>query len=654
MDLPIRFRLRPKTILAGALVVALGSASALALASLGLGGARASGQTVLTVNSTALTEASSSCATVSGVCTLRQAIEEANATPADTDVLIQVEPGLSGAIAFPGAADQLMTTTAASPDDSGGAVFWARRPMTIDLDNRIGLAVADGAQPGPLNQVAGIWVDGPGVKLRNFTDWFATQSGVVFSPNAAGSSLEGGETVQVDNNHLDRQVLVMGGASDITIADYRMGRAAEAGVAVKSPSGTTTISGLTIAGVVFDNAPSSGGACLETDGGACSPDGIYSGPDLSLANFTVADSEFRDFIGGGQPIDLARGGAMRAAWDIKDNTFTNIRAGAGESEAALALPSGQSFDLSDPTPNHIRDNRFDNQAAAGLQGIAIFWESNATSADGAKASRLFIQDNRFDGYTDTIRLRSARTVTVTRNTFGPNTTASTTTTGEETGDGKVMFDNQGLTNGKINPWTPGNATVYCSSISIVVKPPVNTPIPNSKSINIDVYWTGAGRAEIFIATLTNVSDSGSSGYSATIPNIKVPRGGAVRLQAQAYTDQDPQRQSSQYSRSNPLLSIGDCPAEVASTEIDLRAWNKVPAGATTHDQIIDPASGAVELPDGSPLPLGAGIWFTYTVRNTGSVPINDLVVRDSVSQKNVCVIKQLAAGATAGCARRHV
>ncbi|MDR2347150.1 MAG: hypothetical protein LBD90_00715 [Bifidobacteriaceae bacterium] len=619
---------------------------------------------VLIVNSAEL-NASGDC-TGNDVCTLRRAIEIANQTDPAADVLIEAE--VDGTIPFPTAANDVAETSAVSPWDTG-VVFSLKRPMEIDLHNRLGLAPAKGDTTTKTAAVAAMLVDAPGVKLRNFSDWFSQQSVFVFSANSDGSSLVGGKSIQTASNHTNRQVVIMAGAQDITISQYTTGRQASdgdsGGIALTrlASDSTGVIENVTISEVVFDNETASSAKCDASNGTGCSANGVFVTNGVAVDGLTLKNSQFRNFwrTSGSAGTYVSALNASAAGplsnWEVTDNQFSDTRSGT---YAAVQLPKTASL----PGPVHIRRNVFDNSMSTDVykQKRAIYFQryEDTTDTDNQSASGLFIEDNYFDGYSQTIDLLTAGTVTVQRNTFGPksNSVSSSTpskedpygTAGEESGTSEnVMVNNDGRgSNHAIRTWWPKAASIDGCGLSIELQASstAGADFQPRPPVDIDVYWTAATTAEVYLGTLKGLEAPGTY----TLDGVS-PGAGRIRVQTQGTSLTGAQPESSQYSRVVGLAQGDGSATCEPGVGIALTAWTDVPPEATSYDAIT--ASEATELVRGSPVEAGAEVWFTYLVTNTGQTMLRQVVVTDS--EAAVCVVTDLPPGKTAGCARRtHV
>ncbi|MDR2252904.1 MAG: hypothetical protein LBD97_03430 [Bifidobacteriaceae bacterium] len=618
------------------------------------------GRVVFTVNSTAL-EANGSDCSGGGVCTLREALRAADAADPAADVLIRAD--VDGKITFPKSNLSLPVTGSVTPWDTQGALFHVKRPVEIDLGDRLGLATVNGSVSAPAAATAAMLVDAPKVKLRNFSNWFSYQSVIVFSDQSDGSSLIGGESIQTDNNHTNRQVVIMAGADNITVSHYTMGRQSSetgsGGIALTRFSGGSvgTVSGAVISNVVIDNKTSASAACGTSDGKGCSASGLYLSNSVAVDGLRVENSDFKNFWltdSGFSAFNAVEGGAL-TNWQVEGNRFTDTRSG---SLATLQLPTRASL----PGPVHIRRNVFDNGASPSAQKQAIAF-ARLEPEKSTSASGLFIEDNHFDGYAQTIRLQAAGTVTVRRNTMGAASgswSGSTIdsnwdpfgTVGEEfrSDTENIMFANQdNRTNRWIATFWPYQAKVQGCSISFRVMWTQNTAsqIWPEVPADVDVYWTATTKAEVYLGTL-----KGFTQQDLYTLDVAPPAAGRIRLQSQGLGQDSllpEQQESSQYSRLAAVDAATGCKPDV---RIELDAWVDVPADVTSYDELL--ASTATRLGDGATIRAGGEVWFSYKVTNTGPVRLRRVLVSDNTPEASVCVLADLAAYSQAGCIRRTV
>jgi adhesin/invasin len=632
----------------------LATLTTIVTAQLDTSAAQAAEVVTFTVNSTALIAPDPSCDGAGGECTLREALESANAVPPGADVLINVDERVEGNIPFPTSSDvePLMYKGTTAGLDADGAVFWADRPMTIDLGGRLHLVPGASASTAAFDLVTGIFVDAENVHLKNFTNWFSSATAIMFSGASSGSSLDGGSSIQTANNHTDRQIAIWAPASDLTISNYIMGRQNnpdyDGSIVIEGTAAKRSLANITISNVTFDNSLDSS-TCSSSDGRGCSAHGINLQAGASLDGLVVENCSFVNFTGSRVPIDASSGGDQ-SNWDIRGNTFKDIRVSdsvgpTGEGYAAVRLPTDETFSGS----SYIRDNVFNNSSPAsqGKQGLAIYWNGAVSSLTSTTPSTVFIEDNYFDGYLMPVRIYQTGTLTVRRNTFGPASGSQSDPKDEEAGGtstwAKFMFNNWDATaNRNIRTWHPQSATITDCVLQVKVEPPTSGTAP-STPVTLDFYWTAANQAEEYLGSVHNLTSA------TTVALEQLPRSaGHIRLQTQGRGATDAQAESSQYSRTVPVAAPPTCQPAL---EIDLRGWAEVPSGATSHDQIL--ASGAIELDDAVSVTSGTPLWFTYTVRNTGGVVLREVLVRDS-QQNPVCQIEVIPIGATAGCARQTV
>ncbi|MDR0592879.1 MAG: hypothetical protein LBG60_06410, partial [Bifidobacteriaceae bacterium] len=499
--------------------LAVSSAALVGVAAASAAGDAAGGLVTFTVDSLALNDPAADCGDRSKRCTLRNALAAAEVIGADRDVRIEVASQLwdganlvsEGNIPFPTDAGEIEEAGVSLTPWDKGAVFRVTRPLELDLGRRVHLIPPDGEDTSlvGVKEAAGLVVEAEDVRLRNFSDWYSYQSAIVFSAAADRSSLAGGQSIQSENNHTNRQIVVMAGADGVSISDYRLGRESSAadGAAIaltrltSSTGAVDTVSNLTVDDVVFDNTPSApaNSTCNSTDGTGCSADGLYLHGSVKVDGLTVQNSVFQGFRQSGrQPIDAAAAGEM-TNWEIRRNRFTDIQIKANDSNSATVLlkaPSG-----SRPGPVRVHDNDFDNSATPAVQGPAIYFEG-AEAAESTRPSGVFIEDNRFDGYNPTVKLLNGGAVTVRRNTFGAGTTsAAGTGTAEETGTSGVMVTNSGQpTNRGIWTWYPTAASLTPCGFEVAVTPNSGAAkkgmAPNMPA-DLDFYWTASKTAEVY-------------------------------------------------------------------------------------------------------------------------------------------------------------
>jgi adhesin/invasin len=599
------------------------------------------------------------CLTADGACTLRAALEEANATPAEQTVRISVADGFEATMTVANNPLDYMTNQPASAEATAGAYFHITRSMTVDLGNRLHISPLAG---GSTNLSAAFLVDAPNVQLLNFKDVYSNHTSVVFGPDSDGSVLAGGSAIN-QNVYLARSMVeVLPGANDITIRDFSMGRFTPANgmgmihISAYSGGGAVTagrVQNLAIKSVTFTNAPPSGGSatCSSTSQSGCSATAIELGSNARIDGFTVADSTFDYFRAGSSAIN-ARNGASGSNWDIRDNTFTRISTGKEVADATIAWPLRQRFDGT----NYIRRNLFDNagtHAGPAQQDNAIYVPGDAS---GTMASHLFIEDNEFNGYlAQSILLDRTGTTTVRRNTFGTDSASQATTANEETIGGQhdvgtLLTNWTQASNRKVLTWKPTNAIILGCQLNATVEPRTQSEVSKEQNlavlpVTLDFYWTNYRTAEEYLGS---VQITTGAAQTVVVPYLPQKTGGQLRLQTQGSSPAN-QPESSQYSRTVGVRGTAGASCATPSMTIDLRAWRNVAAGASSYESIQ--ATGT-EVPSGSVVTASEPVWFTYAVTNTSAVLLIDVTVRDSYANP-VCVIPRIRQGTTATCWSRR-
>jgi hypothetical protein len=617
------------------------------------------------------------CATAATppTCSLRAAIEEANATEPGPEVQVGVAPEVSGVIGMPDSdTAALMTTDWAAPLNQG-AYFRITRTMTVDLDGRLGTVATGSARP-----VAAFWVDAPNVGLTGFTNVFSNQTSVVFGPTSDGSVLEQSDLVNSANNYPRALIRVRPGADDITIRDSTLGRSALAsgefgGMIRLTPTDDPTdkvsaIKNLTIERVKFDNTAVSGAACNASDGRGCSDTAIDTSDAPRLENLVIRGCTFNHFPAGRHAIDLADVHTA-SSLTIEDSVFTKIASGTGLVDATIRLNDKRNL----AGPNYIRRNVFDNKGTTG-QNFAIAWEGGNSTAGNVTRANTFIEDNHFDGYEDaTILLGSTGTLTVRRNTFGTATASQNTTLNEEsrgntfTGAGdkaSLMFMNfNNTSNRRIRGWFPSNAhiTDQCElKVSVeqfwMQDSAYGTYYYPLWPVTLDFYYTTSHTAEVYLGSLENLTlDPPKSAMTVTVPDLP-PGEGHIRVQTHGtgsstdYPNTSPLHpESSQYSRTTPVKAPPAGCKSASPLSLDLRAWAGEGLDTAGHDSIIASGTAAgAEITDSVLIDESQPVWFTYTVTNTDFATLRNVLVYDSQANP-VCVIERIQRGRTEGCSR---
>ncbi len=448
-----------------------------------------------------------------GECTLRAAIQEANADPgADR---IEVDPGFAGGnIDVTGNTSTWMTTTSpvatsnnesgvggADWGDGGGAVYVVTAPVTIDMDHKITASTASNIDVG----VALFFIDGPDVTITGLDNSYAGETTFYVGPKAVNVTLTDG-VVSTPNYYPERLLLVRGGATNVTLSHYQVsGFAADAGgygwTIVDATSAAKPVNGLTLQDNLYHSTVNESGAsaCNGDTANGCNTsvlravddyvndlviDGntyyhlnhnvAYQGRFLNLRGTTsqavnnpvavsitnnelsepilVVDKALIDFGDSGDSANVS-------SFEITGNKFTDVTAQQQDMNGLIRLPAQRTV-----TSGLIADNVF---TAGDARMQAIYWQGNTRANDlSTFDSHVVIRDNYFDGWGDdasrpTIRLYQTGAVTVQGNTFGTATTTQTDTTQEESNNSTIggyirtMLSNFNLSsNGKMNTWFP--------------------------------------------------------------------------------------------------------------------------------------------------------------------------------------------------------
>jgi hypothetical protein len=622
------------------------------------------------------------CETAAGNCSLRAAIQQANFFGKDTPqiaVRITVKEGLQGVIEMPdddaSYAAALMTTESPAALNNG-AYFQITRPMTIDLDGRLGVRAMGSAHP-----VAAFWVDGPKVVLTGFKDVFANQSSVVFGPTSDGSVLEKSEFLNSRNNFPRAVIRVRPGADDITIRSTKLGRSkldeagtdAYGGMIRLTPSSdptdtTSPIKNLLIEDVTFDNTRTGTGGCTTSDATGCADTAIDTYLRPKLVNLVIRDCTFRHFPAKREVIDLSAVDES-SSFTIEDNRFYDVQTGVNPANATIHLPLERSV----KGPNYIQNNVFDNTGTSG-QNHAIRWKGIVTknpvetkTVDKVKNtpignntfSNTFIEENEFNGYKGaSIMLLNTGIVTTARNTFGTGSASQKGDTAleEEVGgtSDAMLLNSDATSNRRILGWFPTEPLINQDcELTVQVQQrwwaeKYGTYYYPFWPVRLDFYYTELNTAELYLGSVeTNSSES-----RVKVPKLP-PAKGYIRIQTQGIgtdanyppTTGPANPESSQYSRTVAVDPGGCHDPELA---LDVQAWTGVAPDADSYAKI----SQGTKIPDNGLVPAGETVWITYTVTNTGRPPLYHVVVSDNQGEGWGCVIDKVSQHGNQSCWRR--
>lgn len=472
------------------------------------------------------------CETAAGTCTLRAAIEEANALNLPKgSVAIAMADGLIGTIDPLDTADARMRSTRVTFDDQG-AHYELTAPMLIDLDNRVSIHTSTDTNSALFH------VDGPDIEFRNMTQILSGKTSIVAGPNARNFLLDGGETSTDRDWFPERFMVFREGASDITVRNYRVQGFSHwnNGTAIFffNAQNNTPIRNVRIENVHITYPTYT--TCNGSDGSGCRTDIVQFNPrnsNVVVDGFTFTDSSVSNLTDR-DGFTFSRGTAatsVRASnIDISNNSFISMQGnGTGVNNAFITLPYGRL-----EGENRIVGN--DIIRADRGQTFAISWNGNTSSGS---AGNLRIANNYFDGYTATsISLNNTGPVAVEGNTFGTRSASQgRPATNEETRTGdNTLFVNNNNANRRVLTWFPtADAQVSTGAMpnhvvpmnsafdegvpvclaTLEVSAPTSGNVP-AGPVDLDVYWTADRTAEIYLGRAEAVS-----GGSATI-ELRLP------------------------------------------------------------------------------------------------------------------------------------
>ncbi len=329
-----------------------------------------------------------------------------------------------------------------------------------------------------------------------------------------------------------------------------------------------------------------------------------------------------------------------------------------------------------------------------LGDVAIYVNAASTPAgtNSTTPSNITISDNYFDGYASGdggVRFFRTGLATFSHNRFGTRSGGSGTSS-EETSSGASMFHNFDTTsNEKIGTWfptgtaklvtgeTPAGAlpvtqeladpTAPVCEATVAVQRPTTGIIPRNP-VTLDVYWTTANDAELYLGSVSGVTganatlsfllpvgsqsaDGGATSIMAVDATTGATATGSIRLQTQV--EGGAQLESSQYSRT-VALEKGNCKPALtinqAATQNDSTSARDL-YFTVTSTMPLDPASltasdiGLTATATGStidagrlnprvvsitPVPGSNGKAFDVVVRVDDSATVTATVAAESV------------------------
>ncbi|MCL2803367.1 MAG: hypothetical protein FWD29_05375 [Micrococcales bacterium] len=539
----------------------------------------------LEVNSTAFLGSDAApgngiCSTATaGQCTLRAAIEEANALAANgdpRDVVITVattfrEGGTTASVTSTTTASGWMASTSVTgrPLWDIGAYFTITAPgLTIDLDNRYELT------PDRYNPVAGVAfsVNAPNVTLRNLTRVFGVGATIYASPSASGLVVDKGDARQSYSDAARRYILIHPGADNVTVRDLTVGRlnpaVEEDGTSAASGYGAIVLDskglsqpivGLTVERVRFDQT-SAGGACGYMSGTACNSSGLVAYNGVNIEGLTIRDSYFTGHAGGHAAISLNHVGDLKNI-SLVGNRFHNNPVSSTTEMFWQAVVRMAQAKLANGRIE-VRHNTFD-ATAKPIQADAFLFSGaldlTHDAAEGAKPSNVYVEDNDFDGFqwASVDMYARSRASTIKRNTFGTATRTDLTTKFEESSHQSYLMVSNSFeaTNGKIVPWIIDSVTHQPGGLAQVKVVQNTTNLGTygravSAPVEVDIYWTASRTAEVYLGSIRVGSGTEGTGV------IPLPSTTGY-LRTQTFNLATPQVQSSQFSRTFALSGMAD-------------------------------------------------------------------------------------------------
>lgn len=372
------------------------------------------------------------CLTTAGECSLRAALEQANAlsaSPGD-DIRIEFAPELTGDIAHTGSTPRMHGSALGQRSDVLGVGAFlhvnAQRPVTIDFDNRVGAVQRDDAG------YAMLYIQSNDVVIENFQNdalrdvtggGYNSVAGIEGAEAAivisgARVTIRNGITSDPDTIAMETCIGLLDGAADVTIEDYYCRSSFRFGVFVDSQatvsnivirryetfqgngwgdisvfdgtsSSRTVVNGMTVEDAVFGTADTGGDfytigvrpyATLNdlTVTGAqfkgVNTRGIGIYPQGAVNNLTVEDSTATDsylflYDNGGSSV-------THSGITLRNNVFTNVG-----TYHAVHLSAPQNNTL-------IEDNQFiDSRGVGNIGGVVV--------DTGAFGSNNVIRNNSF-------------------------------------------------------------------------------------------------------------------------------------------------------------------------------------------------------------------------------------------------------------------
>lgn len=541
--------------------------------------------------------ATTSVPQISGVssCTLRAAIQEANAL-ADTNTVLVVPAAqmrtFAGAMVTSGLINlnlasesgsaPEMLTSSTSPtfsnaaqlvttiDGDFSARYWMAQPgLTLDFQNRLGFTL-----PGDSGTDAIILATGSNQTVRNFTTLTSAEGGIYVGGSAVNFTLENGflgnthdGAASPANYSMERALVIVEGATNTTVRNITFERNyTYAVLLVPGSASGAQINGLTITRSSWGQPQNAGPYDPAYNFFLNNWNSLVSGRNIVISQNDIRDWSLDD--GGTDVIALTSG-----TWSdvtISDNTFTNT-SNSGVNAIQITSITASNF--------VIERNSFTNTVAQALDvGRSPVFVSNSAGVS--------VRDNQIVGGGQSVNITTdggANLNPVVRNTMSD--VGGTPTAQYE--NGASVFNNiWNLSNNQIRTTYPTAASIVTSppascQIDVTIAPPTTSGgnAISGTSVWVDVFigpatgmgidqhlgrfvttttalpatvrlpYTGAGTGSVVRVQTTEVSTGRTSAYSRTVaasgadacgPQLWLKQGGwAQNVSSTRATQNDP-------------------------------------------------------------------------------------------------------------------
>ncbi|MGE4426324.1 MAG: Ig-like domain-containing protein [Solirubrobacteraceae bacterium] len=268
------------------------------------------------------------CLTANGTCTLRAAIEQANALPASAgdDVEIVFADALGDAtITLPSNGLRMQTTGAShigySNDFLGNGFFYvvdAERPVTVDFGGDVAVKSADDASNGIF------LVKSQEVTIKGFANLRGGDSSIVVDRDARDTVISDGACLDADTIILETCVGLISNTADVTISNLEIDSSYRFGIFVdRLKAGDAPVSNVAVSNVDVKGTQQYGDIWFEID--------------AAVDGFTVESSKFNS------PAGFALG--LRERSDITGLHITNSQFLGADAYALFTYAYSKTKDL---------------------------------------------------------------------------------------------------------------------------------------------------------------------------------------------------------------------------------------------------------------------------------------------------------------------